>query len=220
MTCQQNLADVRGRLESEDLVGEDIHDPLELCRRLEGQVDWVPFQGPDWKPLVQETLHSPSISVLIRVGEPAVTEAQVRRGSSIMRISVSPKETLLVHLISTPRIFPASGRQCPYRPPNTSDLKIRVSYQHLTHILRTLSKLGHIETARPRHLHVNPHLVFSQLLRLHRALLPPSWHSLHFNRPIHAAHHQHHKSRGKASRRPAMLCCHRECLPRHPLLPR
>ncbi|KAI0251688.1 hypothetical protein BJV78DRAFT_418028 [Lactifluus subvellereus] len=59
--------DIRGRLESEELVGKDIHDPLELCRRLESQDSWIRTQGPDWKPLVQETLRSPNISVRIRV---------------------------------------------------------------------------------------------------------------------------------------------------------
>jgi hypothetical protein len=74
------LPDIHGRLESEDLVGEDIRDPLELYQRHESQAPWIRIQPPDirgWKQLARETLSSPNISVRIRVVQPVVTETQV-----------------------------------------------------------------------------------------------------------------------------------------------
>ena len=81
MTFHRFLADIRGRLQSEEIVGKDIHDPLELCQRHESQDHWIRSDIPDWKQLVRETL-SPlnvNMSVRIRVVQPVVTEAQVRR---------------------------------------------------------------------------------------------------------------------------------------------
>jgi hypothetical protein len=81
MVCQRFLADIRGKLESEELVGKDIHDPLELCQRYESHGPWIRIQGSDiggWKQVVRKTLMPPDISVRIRVSQLVVTEAQVR----------------------------------------------------------------------------------------------------------------------------------------------
>ncbi|KAI0300016.1 hypothetical protein B0F90DRAFT_570947 [Multifurca ochricompacta] len=77
--------DINGKLESEQVVGKDIHDPQELFRRYEhtspvvpaspsltSPTHWIPVQDShlrDWKPLIRETLNSPNISVRIRVGQ-------------------------------------------------------------------------------------------------------------------------------------------------------
>jgi hypothetical protein len=142
MTCQRFLADIRRKLESDELVGKDIHGPLELCQRHESHGPWTRIQGsdmPGWKQVVREALNSPNISVRV------VTEAQVRRESTSLRTSASPKERLLVHRICTPRTFPVRNFPCPRWHPyllrHMSGLTIGKCLQHM-HMLRALIKFG------------------------------------------------------------------------------